>query len=294
MKLRKKTPQIILNCIFIILSILIIFPFVLMVSASLSNEADLAIHGTSIIPRTLDLTAYKYVLKNKGMILNAYKVTAIFSLASMALGTFLMALIAYPLSRPDYKKKGFVSFYLFFTMLFGGGLVPTYILITNYLHLSDTYWVYILPGLISPWYVFMIRTFFQGVPNEIIEAARIDGMNEYGIFLKMVLPLSKPVIATISLFVFLAKWNDWMTAMLYINDESRISLQYLLQRILKDVDVIRQNMERGIDVGIDMSEMPSETMRMAMAVVVAGPALLVFPFFQKYFVKGLTVGGVKG
>lgn len=294
MKIKKKLPQIILNCIFVIISLLVIFPFILLVSTSLSNETDIALYGTKIIPRRIDLTAYKYVWKNGNMILQAYKVTGFVSIVSMILGTFLKALIAYPLSRQNYRKRGFIAFYLFFTMLFHGGMVSTYILITRYLHLDDTIWVYILRGLLSPWHIFMMRTFFQGVPNEIVEAARIDGMSEYGILLKMMIPLSKPVIASVALFLFLGKWNDWMASMLYITNEKLYTLQYLLQKILKDIDIVRQNMEMGIDVGVDLSEIPSETMRMAMAVVVAGPALVVFPFFQKYFAKGLTVGSVKG
>ncbi len=294
MKIKKKLPQLILNLIFVVVSLLVIFPFVLLVSTSLSNETDIALYGTSIIPRKIDLAAYRYVWKNGNMILDAYKVTGFVSIVAMILGTFLKSLIAYPLSRMNYRKRNFVAFYLFFTMLFHGGMVPTYILITRYLHLDNTLWVYVLRGLLSPWHIFMIRTFFQGVPNEIVEAARIDGMSEYGIYLKMMIPLSKPVIASVALFMFLTKWNDWMASMLYITNEKLYTLQYLLQKILKDIDIIKQNMEMGIDVGVDMSEIPSETMRMAMAVVVAGPALVIFPFFQKYFAKGLTVGSVKG
>ncbi len=225
MKIRKKIPQVVLNCIFIILSLSIIFPFILMVSASLSNEGDLALNGTSIIPRVFDLTAYKYVWQNKNIILDAYKVTGIFSVASMALGTFLMALIAYPLSRGDYKKKGFVSFYLFFTMLFGGGLVPTYILITKYLHLSDSYWVYILPGLISPWYVFMIRTFFKGIPEELLEAATIDGASEYRIFSTMIIP-KKPLPMLLQ-----AQYTDIKPTDITIRMTEIIAVGRLFQRI---------------------------------------------------------------
>ena len=165
-------------------------------------------------------------------------------------------------------------------------------MISKYLHLSDTIWVYVLVGLISPWYVFMMRTFFQDLPNEIIESALVDGANDYMIFFKFILPLSKPILATVALFVFLAKWNDWYTALLYINDESLVSLQYLLQKIMQNIQLI-QNSEFAAS-NANVSEIPSETVRMAMAIIVAGPAMVVFPFFQKYFVKGLTVGSVKG
>ena len=285
--------QIILNIMFIILAAAIVFPFILLVIISISNEKDIIRYGYSIIPKNIDFAAYKYVFKNPTSVINAYKVTTIVSVAYMVLSTTLMAMVAYPLSRRTFKGKMFVSFYLYFTMLFGGGLVPSYILITQYYHLGDSLWVYILPHLISPWYVFMMRSFFQEVPNEMIESAYIDGAGEYRIFAQIIVPLSKPVIATVALFQFLGKWNDWNTALLYINDETKISLQYLLQRILQNMQAMQQ-MESNLTSFVNATEIPSETARMAMAVVVAGPALVVFPFFQKYFVKGLTVGGVKG
>ncbi|MBQ8588254.1 MAG: carbohydrate ABC transporter permease [Clostridia bacterium] len=287
-----KNQQIGLTLFFIILCALILIPFILLVSISFSNEQAIAREGYSLIPRQFDLAAYKYVFRNPQTILNAYKVTFIFSVVGTFLSVFFMTLLGYMLSRKGIPGKSAVSFYIYFTMLFGGGLVPTYILITQYLNLGNTIWVYILPGLISPWYVFMIRTFFQGIPYELTESAMIDGANEYQIYGRIYIPCSKPVIATVTLFMFLAKWNDWYTAMLYISDESLMSLQYMLQRILQNAAAL-QNAKLGTIV-IDYSQLPTETMRMAMAVVVAGPALIVFPFFQKYFVKGITVGSVKG
>lgn len=202
-----------------------------------------------------------------------------------------MSMLAFALSKRNLKFKGAMSFYVYFTMLFSGGLVPTYILISQYLRLSDTIWVYVLSGLISPWYVFMMRTFFQGIPYEITEAATVDGASEFHILFRIIYPLSTPVLATISLFVFLNKWNDWYTAMLYINKEELVSLQYLLQRIMQNIQLLQQDVNMSSYVENDL---PAESVRMAMAVVVAGPALVVFPFFQKYFVSGITVGGVKG
>lgn len=293
MNKKKIIKQCILNLLFIALCFAVLFPFLLLVSVSFSNETDVIRHGYKLVPMNFDLAAYKHVFENPGMILNAYKVTAIFSFIYMGLSVFLMACLAFLLSKRNIAGKRVVSFYLYFTMLFSGGLVPTYILITQYLHLGDTIWVYILPTLISPWYVFMIRTFFQGVPYELTEAAKIDGANEYRIFFGIMIPLSKPVIAAVSLFMLLAKWNDWYTAMLYINDDKLVSLQYMLQRIMENIRVLQ---ESAVDYGIniDVSDIPAETVRMAMAVVVAGPMLFVFPFFQKYFVKGMTVGAVKG
>lgn len=292
MKIKKNAGQIVLNAVFIIICIAIIYPFCMLISASLSNEADLVKYGYSIIPKRIDLSAYKFLFENPFVVLNAYKVTIIFTIIGTVLGVLCMSLIAYPLSRKNFKSRNKISFYLFFTMLFSGGLVPSYILNTQYLHLNNTIWIYILPYLISPWHVFMMRTFFSGIPEEIIEAVRMDGAKEFRILFQFIYPLSKPVLAAIALFTLLQRWNDWMTALLYIDDQNLISLQYLLQSIMKNIEMIKNAQESGVT--IDVGNIPSETIRMAMAMVVAGPALIVFPFFQKYFVQGMTVGSVKG
>lgn len=295
-KMKKKLKgQIALNAVFIVICAMIIIPFVLLVSISLSNEKDIALNGYALIPRKIDLSAYKYVFRNPMQILNAYKVTIAFSVLSTIFFVIMNALVAFPLSRREFKYKKIVTYYFYFTTLIGGGMVPTYILYTQYLHLYNNFWVYILPGLIAPFTIFMIRTFFQDLPYEMFESAKIDGASEYRIFISFVLPLSKPVLATVALTHFLGKWNDWMTALLYIEDQKLISLQYLLQRIMQNIELLRNASETNLIMDIsEGKEIPGETARMAMAVIAAGPALFIFPFFQKYFVKGLTVGSVKG
>lgn len=283
--------QIGVNIACILVCIITVAPFVLVVTSSLTNEDYLMRNGYSFFVEQFDSTAYKYIWANISTILNAYKVTAIFSFVSMISSVVLMSMIAYPLARDIMPAKKWISFFLYFTMLFSGGLVPTYILITKYLNLGDTIWVYILPSMISPWYVFMMRTSFQGIPKSIIESAYIDGASEYTIYARFILPMSKPVLATVALFVFLTKWNDWYTCMLYINDSKLTSLQYLLQKILLEIEMFRNG---GAQAGLEVENIPGESIRMALAVVVAGPALLIFPFFQKYFTKGMTVGSVKG
>lgn len=292
MKKKNMALQVLLIIFFSIVCLLIIFPFWLLVSVSLSTAETVA-KGYQLIPNPVCWDAYKYVFQQPDAILRAYGVTFVYSTAAMVLSVLFMAMVAYPLSRKKLKGRNVLNFYLYFTMLFGGGLVPTYLLVAKFLHLNDTIWVYILLGLINPWYVFMMRTFFQGIPGEIIESATIDGASEYKIFVKMILPLSKPVLATVALFVFLGKWNDWNTALIYIQDEKLYSLQYLLQKIMTNLDMIKQMQTSGMDTSM-LADVPGETVRMAMAVIVAGPALVIFPFFQKYFVKGLTVGSVKG
>jgi len=289
----KKKSQIFLNLILIILCLAVVFPFILVLSISLSKEMDIAAYGYSFFPKHFDFSGYRFVFMNPSANLNAYCVTIVFSLATMILSVLLMSMIAYPLSSRRLRGRNGIALYLYFTMLFSGGLVPTYILITQYLHLADTIWVYILPSLISPWYVFMIRTFFSDIPQAITESAHLDGANEYIILYKIIMPVSKPVLAAVALFMFLSKWNDWYTSMLYINNERLISLQYLLQRIMLNIKLL-QDSNINVSGMVKASDIPSESARMAMAVIVAGPALIVFPFFQKYFIKGLTVGSVKG
>lgn len=289
--MEKKKPQIFLTVCLILLCIIIAIPFLLVVGISLSNENDVVDYGYRFIPMNLDFSAYEYVFKNPLTVINAYKLTIFYSITAMVLGVLLMSMLAFALSKRDLKGRNIASFYVYFTMLFSGGMVPGYILISQYLHLSDNILVYIVVGLMSPWYVFMMRTFFQGLPYELTEAAVIDGASEYRIFFGIILPLSKPVLATVALNMFLMKWNDWQTSLLYITDETKFSLQYLLQRIMTNLQIMQQDPSLA---GYMQDDIPTETVRMAMAVVVAGPALFVFPFFQKYFVKGLTVGSVKG
>lgn len=291
-----KVPGVVINIFFCICSLMFIIPFVLIISASFTDEQTLLDQGYKLIPSEFSLEAYKYVFRNPQQLIDSYKVTIIFSFASTVLAVVVMSLLAYPLSRPNYKYKKPIMFFIFFTMLFSGGLVPTYIWITRYLHLGDTIWVYILPYLVNAFNVVVIRTFFQGLPVELTDAAKIDGASEMQTFFKIMLPLSKPVIATIALLTLLSRWNDWNTALLYIKSSDMYSLQYLLQKILREVEFIQNMAESSPVAGIDMdtSQLPSETMRFAMCMVAAGPMLIVFPFFQKYFAKGLTVGAVKG
>ena len=273
-----------------------ILPFVLIISASFSDEQTLLSEGYKLIPSVFSTEAYKYVFRNPQQLLDSYKVTIIYSIVATVLGVVVMAMLAYPLSRPNYKYKKIATFFIFFTMLFSGGLIPTYIWITRYLHLGDTIWVYILPCLVNAFHVIVIRSFFQGLPQALMESAKIDGASELQTFFKIVMPLSKPVIATISLLTLLSRWNDWNTALIYIKSSNLYSLQYLLQKILREAEFVKNMADSSPVAGVDLdlSKLPSVTIRFAMCMVAAGPMLIIFPFFQKYFAKGLTVGAVKG
>lgn len=294
MKKKNRVTQTILNLFFTIMCIMIVIPFVMLVSASLSAEQDIIDYGYSILPRSISFEAYKYVFKNPKSILDAYRTTIIYSIAHTFLGILLCAMFAYPLSKPYLRGKKYLNFYLYFTALFSGGLVPAYILNTKYLHLNNTIWIYIIPGLVGSYQVFMMRTFFRDIPYEITESMMMDGASEYRIFATAIVPLSKPVLATTALLRFLGCWNGWYTSMLYIDNSELYSLQYLLQKIMQDVKFLQDHADLSVSMLVDVLDMPTETVRMAMAIVVAGPALVIFPFFQKYFVKGMTVGSVKG
>ncbi len=295
-KRENKIPGVIINLLFCLGSLMFILPFVLIIAASFTDEQALLAQGYKLIPAEFSTEAYKYVFRNPQQLIDSYKITIIYSIAATFLGVVVMSMLAYPLSKPNYKYKKILTFFIFFTMLFSGGLIPTYIWLTRYLHMGDTVWVYILPNLVNAFHVIVIRTFFQGLPQSLTEAAKIDGASELKTFFTIVIPLSKPVIATISLLTLLARWNDWNTALIYINSPNLYSLQYLLQKILREVEFVKNMAENTPIAGIDMdaSTLPSETIRFAMCMVAAGPMLVVFPFFQKYFAKGLTVGAVKG
>lgn len=293
---KNKWPAILIHLCFVLGSLLFIIPFILIISASFTDEQTLLSEGYQLFPSVFSTEAYKYVFRSPGQLIDSYKVTILYSILGTFLAVVIMSMMAYPLSRPNYRYKKIVTFFIFFTMLFSGGLIPTYIWNTRFLHLGDTIWIYILPNLVNAFHIIVIRTFFQGLPPALMESAKIDGAKELQIFFRIVIPLSKPVIATIALLTLLARWNDWNTALIYIKSKELYSLQYLLQKILREVQFVKDMADASPVAGIDMdmSNLPSETMRFAMCMVAAGPMLVAFPFFQKYFAKGLTVGAVKG
>ncbi|SFT29407.1 carbohydrate ABC transporter permease [Paenibacillus sp. BC26] len=288
-----KISQLLIHLIFILFSLCCILPLISILSISLSNEVDILKNGYSLIPRMFDLKAYSYVLYRPVQLLGAFKVSIMVSFIGTFLAVLFMAGISYTLSRQDFKFKNSLSFYVFFTLLFNGGLVPTYILISNYLHLKNTIWVLILPYLAVPWFILLLRSFMQKIPFNIIESCMIDGASEFRIFFQIVIPLAKPGLATVSLFTMLLYWNDWWLSLLYIENEHLVPLQYMLYRMMNNIAYLTSSTNM-MPPSMKNAELPSESARMAMAILAAGPMLAVFPFFQKYFVKGLTVGAVKG
>ncbi len=295
MTLRKtkiKPGQIALHAVFVVFMVCYIVPVLLCVSVSFTDETTLVRNGYQLIPEVFSTEAYKMVFRNPDQLIWAYQTTITFTALGTVLAVLVMGLLAYPLSRPSYLYRSQLNFYVLFTMLFSGGMVPSYLLITQYLKLEDTIWVYILPSLVSAYYIMVIRTNYSALPKELTEAAKIDGASELRICFQIIMPLCKPVLASIAFMFLVDKWNDWMTSVLYIRELKLYSLQYLLQKILQEAQFLKQLSEEG---GLHGDEVfPTEGFRYAMAVIAAGPVLVVFPFFQKYFTKGMTLGGVKG
>ena len=296
MKTKKKIGigGILKHMFMILLMFTYILPLVLMISISLSSEKSIVEYGYTLFPKAVSLDAYRQAFVNPEQLLQSYKITIIFTLVQTFLAILLQSLMAYPLSRPNYRLKRFVQKYMLVTMIFSGGLVPSYILNTQYLHLDDTIWIYIIPYLSSAWNVIVFRTFFQGLPDGLVEAAKIDGAREVEIFFRIILPLSTPVLATMGFMNLVAKWQDWNTSLLYIREADLYSLQYLLQRILRETEFIKNLQQTMAADLISTDSLPAESMKYAMAVLAAGSMLVIFPFFQKYFSKGMVVGAIKG
>lgn len=279
--------------IIIVFSVICIFPFLLIISGSLTNNESIIRDGYHLIPQEFSLTAYKAVLTFPEKVLRAYGVTIFVTVVGTILGLFMMTMAGYVLQRKDFKYRNKLSFYIYFTTLFGGGLVPWYIMMTKYLQLTDTYAALIFPGLMSPFLIILMRSFIKSsIPEELTECSKIDGANDFTIYYRIVLPLALPGIATVGLFLALHYWNSWFSTSLFINDQNKYELQYFLYNIINTAAAVSQ---LGVSTGITMSqEIPTESTKLAMAIIVTGPILFLYPFVQRFFVKGLTIGAVKG
>ena len=270
------------------LAVVFIVPFLLVISISFSADDSIKLNGYKLIPTKFTLDGYRYIFNNGKLVYYAYRNSIITAGLGTVLNVLMCLLVAYPLAREEFKWRKSVSFFVFFTMMFGGGLVPYYILVKQYLHLNDSLWVLILPALVSPGNVFLLRIFIQSLPKEIYESARMDGANEYTILFKITAPLVKAGIATVSLFIVLGYWNDVFTPRLFITEPELYTLPLLLDRYTV---VLNQTIGTTLP---GMMAPPKDAMMFAMCVVSTGPMLFVFMFFQKYFVKGMVLGSVKG
>lgn len=288
----KKRFQIVINIIMTVLTVITAIPFLLLLSASLTANQSIIVDGYSLIPGEFSLEGYAYIWMQRAQIFRAYGVTILVTLIGVLIGLSMTMLYGYALSRPQFPGKKFFSFYLFFTMLFNGGLVPTYILYTRTLHVKNTIWGLILPGLLmGAFNVILVRNFIQStVPEALVEAAEIDGAGQFQTFFKIVLPISKPIVATVGLFIGVGYWNSWQNGLYYITDNTLYSIQQLLYAMMKNIEYLASNAVGSMsNVGL-----PTSTLRMAIAMVGLLPILIIYPFIQKYFVKGIAIGAVKG
>jgi putative aldouronate transport system permease protein len=278
---------------FIAISLACVLPLVLILSASFSTETELTLKGYSFIPRGFSTQAYRYIFQNPKQLFNSYGITILVTTAGTFFSLLVTSMLAYTIARRDFKLHRLYSFLILFTLLFNGGMVPSYIMVSRYYHLKDTILALILPYIIIPWHVFLMKGFFMDIPASLIEAAKIDGAREGTIFFRIIIPISKPALATIGLFCAFTYWNDWWLSLLYIDSPRLSSLQFYLYRIMNNIQFLATAMQ-NVNVTINFSNLPGETARMALCVLAAGPMLFIFPFFQKHFVRGITMGAVKG
>jgi putative aldouronate transport system permease protein len=272
---------------------LCLFPFLLILSASFSSEKLLTLQGVRIWPREFTLFAYRLVFENPHMMIGSYAVTICLTVSGTAAGLFLTAMTAYVLQRPDFPLRGPLSLFFYFTTLFSGGLIPFYLLVTRHLRLGNNYLAILLPSLLSAWNIIMMKNFLKTIPHALTESALIDGANDFTIFVRIILPMAVPSLATIGLFIALGYWNEWYNSMLFLNS-SKVQyrpLQLFLYNLINKADYIRNSAARS---NIPMQDVPLESMKMASAIIATGPVVLFYPFVQKYFISGISIGAVKG
>lgn len=289
--------EIFFSILLILMALIVVLPFLLVISISFTGAKTIVYDGYRFIPKEWSLEAYKAIGRMAASVGRSYMMTIFYTTVTTIVSLFIMSMLAYVLARKDFRHRRLLSFLIYFTTLFSGGMVPSYVLNTRYLHLNDTIWISILPFLVSAFDVIILRTFIQTtIPDSLFESAKLDGANDFQIYLHFVLPLSKAGLAAVGLFKVVERWNDWFTGLLYIENPKLVPIMTLLQKIQNSIDYLKTNSELSSSVeGMALlKSLPSESCRMAIAVLSVLPLLIMYPFFQKYFVEGLTLGSVKG
>ena len=283
-----------LNLLMIVVCVLALIPIYVIVISSVTAESALTANGYRLWPAKFATVAYKYLFAQGSIVITAYKNTIIATTAGTILAVVMVGLYAYAISRDNFKFKTFFTFYAFFTMLFSGGLVAYYMVMRQVLFIGNSLWALFLPSAFSPFWVIVMRTFYKlTIPNEIIESARMDGASEWRILLQVVLPLSVPGLATVALFSAIGIWNNFFNCLLLVDEAKYYSLQFTIYNMLNNIRFLMENADKIAGL-VDVSKLPTQTFRMAMAVVTIGPIIFAYPFFQRYFIRGLTLGAVKG
>lgn len=279
-----------------LLALVCLIPFLMILAGSFSSEQAIVRNGFSLLPQDFSMEAYKTVFREPIVVMKAYATTIGLTLAGTFLGLCIQTMTAYVLARKEFEWRNAFSFFFYFTTLFSGGLVPYYLLIRQTLGLADSYLALLLPLLFSVYNLLIMKSYILGIPESLVDAAKIDGCGEFRILVQVVVPLIKPALATVGLFIALAYWNDWYNAMLYIKDPDKYPLQYFLYQQVNNIEGYKKLIANGTvsSAVVSSVNLPSETLKMALTIVVTGPIVLAYPFVQKYFVQGITIGAVKG
>jgi putative aldouronate transport system permease protein len=282
-----------ISILLVLFAVICVTPFWLVLVSSVTSESDIVSKGYSLLPGKIDFTSYRILLADADRVLSGYKVSLFVTIVGTALSVLVIALAAYPISQKRVKYNKALNFFVLFTMLFNGGMVPWFIVCRNMLNLKDSVWALILPYLANAWYIFLTRNYYKGIPEEMVESAKIDGASEYRIFFQIIFPLAKPVIATIGLFISLNYWNDWWLGIMLVDKVEIQPLQLLLRTITSNIQFLSSSANVSA-ITQAAGVIPSEGIKMATCIATIGPIILVYPFVQKYFVKGIMVGAVKG
>ena len=290
---RLKISTVVIYFVITIVALFTLIPFIVVVSGSFTSERDLVVYGASLLPRNFTTAAYSFLMANRASIVTGYRVTLTVTIVGTALSLYLTTTLAYVISIKTVKLRNTIAFFVYFTMLFNGGIVPWFIWIVRHLQLRDSIWVLILPMAINAFFVMIMRTSLASLPESLRESAIIDGASEFKILYKIILPVSKPIIATVTLFYMLNYWNDWFHALFFIDDRNLVPLQFNLYRIVSNLAFLSSSDEIARTAAQHVT-LPTESVRMATVVLTIGPIVFVYPFIQKHFVKGITIGAVKG
>ena len=273
-------------------ALICLLPFILMISASFSTESVINKEGFGLLPKEFTIAAYSWVFRYPKMLMGSYAVTILMTVGGTVVGLFIIAMTGYALQRKDFAFRNGISFFIYFTTLFSAGMAPTFIWVSRYLNLKGNYMAVFLQLLMTPWLIILMKNFAKSVPHEITESGKIDGAGDFKIFISLVLPMLKPALATVGLFLALGYWNEWYNSMLYLGSAVTYKpLQYYLYNIINQASALKSSVA-GANVSV--SSLPSNTLKMATAVVATGPIIFLYPFVQKYFISGITVGAVKG
>lgn len=277
----------------LLISFLCLLPFIMVITGSLSNEQDITKYGYTLFPKHIDLISYRILLLDIKSIANAYRISITVTVAGSLLGLTINSMMAYAMARKSLKYRKFISVYALITIMFNGGMVPWYIICVNYLHLKDKLIAMIVPYLANAWYIFLLRNYVKSIPDEMHESAKIDGAGEYTIFFKIFIRLMTPALATIGLFTALGYWNDWWLGLMLIDKTNLQPLQLMLRTIVSNIMFLKASTNSAAMQAL-VAVLPSEGIKMAICVITIGPIVFLYPFLQKYFVKGIMIGAVKG